>query len=209
MSERLFEISTIVTKVPNQPSVLNFEVNCREHDPEGDPHAGRTEPIGWLTGFVADRGYLPESELDRYFDVFDMRSAHASEAFRILIEQRPKIMRALPHSDLAHIGSGVAMLERVWIAPELRGRRLALRLMREAGHLLGRHGLLVMLKAHPDGDDVSSDALISLAKYYQSDEWLSLKELSRRSLPGWLVSHWDGPDAAPGEELFWGDHLGD
>lgn len=68
-----------------------------------------------------------------------------------------------------------------------------MRLMREAQHALGRYGLLVILKAHPDGDKVPNTALLKLAAYYQSDKQLRLKPVSKRKRPGCLVGSWEEP----------------
>lgn len=74
------------------------------------------------------------------------------EAFRVLVEERPLIQKALKSKVLLDEFSDVAHLDRMWVDPGLRGRGVGLRLMREAQHILGRYGLLVILKAHPDGE---------------------------------------------------------
>lgn len=99
----------------------------------------------------------------------------------------------------------ITLLERIWVDPQYRGRGLALRLMREAKHLLGRFGLLVILKAHPDGDKVTGKSLLALASYYQRDKHLGLQPLSKQKLPGWLVAHWDAPEATKGDVSYWVD----
>lgn len=43
---RVFEIGTVITKVPDEPSVLNFEVLCRENAPEPTSEYHRPDPIG-------------------------------------------------------------------------------------------------------------------------------------------------------------------
>ena len=65
--------------------------------------------------------------------------------------------------------------------------------MREARHVLGRYGLLVILKAHPDGEDVSDADCLKLAKYYQSHKQLGFVPVSKRKHPGWLLAVWHEP----------------
>lgn len=65
--------------------------------------------------------------------------------------------------------------------------------MREARHVLGRYGLLVILKAHPDGEDVSDADCLKLAKYYQSHKQLGFVPVSKRTHPGWLLAVWHEP----------------
>lgn len=203
MSDQSFRISTTLSKVPDAPTVFDFVVECRLIGEDGE--VSQAEAIGKLEGFLADPGYLPEDHEDWYFDIFDMRSGHAAEAFDILVEHRALIESALPNSDLLEMGSGVAMLERASINPQYRGKGLALRLMREALHVIGRHGLLVILKAHPDGEDVGTSQLLRLADYYASDKWLGLRHLSMTQLPGWLVAHWDEANVTKGDEAYWHD----
>lgn len=196
-------ISTTLNKNYDDPNVFEFVVECTRIEDDGDATA--KEVIGSLEGFIIDPGYLPEEHDEWFFDIFDMRSGHAAEAFDILVEQRALIGKALPKSDLLELGSGVALLERAWIDQRYRGKGLALRLMREAQHVLGRYGLLVMLKAHPDGEDVGTRQLLRLASYYASDKWLGLRHLSKTQLPGWLVAHWGEAKVTKGDEAHWHD----
>lgn len=151
---------------------------------DGDP----VPILAKLTEFLVQPGYLPEGGDDWHFDIFDMRSGHAMEVFHILADQRPLWEKALKLPVALGACDCVAHLERVWVAPELRGQGVTLRLMREAQHVLGRPGLLVILKAHPDGKDVPDAACLKLAKYYQSDKRLGFAAVSKRKHPGWLVA---------------------
>lgn len=202
MNDPRFRISTTFTKDGYYPSVLDFSVECKQ---AGDEHSLPLPgaPVGTLSGFIVDNGHLPDEPEDWYFDVFDSRSGHAAEAFEILVEQRALIGKVLPGSQLLDTGSGVALLERAWVDPPHRGKGLTLRLMREALHVFGRYGLLVMLKAHPDGDNITSKQKLALAAYYASDTRLGLRHISKRKLPGWLVAHWGSPEASEGDKVFW------
>lgn len=191
MSDQSFKIITTINKVPEDHEALNFLVECSTApDEDEEPANDNEEIIGRLYGLLVDKGHLPEEFEDWDCDIFDMRSGHAEEAYSILYQQRPLIGKALPASRLLELGSGLALLERVWVKPQYRGKGLALRLMREAQHLLGRYGLLVILKAHPDGEQISPEHLLRLADYYASDKQLGLKHLSKERFPGWLVAHW-------------------
>ncbi|PSH65161.1 hypothetical protein [Phyllobacterium sophorae] len=69
--------------------------------------------IAQLKGFFVQPGYLPESDDEWYFDVFDMRSQHAMAAFHVLAEERSLLQKALKSApELEYLG-GVAHFERV------------------------------------------------------------------------------------------------
>jgi len=178
-------------KCPDEPNVLDWTVGLRRYrdDIEDDP--GKL--LASLTGFLAQPGYVPEDEDDWYFDVFDMRSQHAYQAFQVLVEDADLVAKALKVDGLSEEFGALAHLDRMWVDPSVRGRGIGLRLMREAQQTLGRSGLLVVLKAHPDGEKVPNTALLKLAAYYQSDEQLGLKPVSKRKRPGWLVGAWHEP----------------
>ncbi|MDP1730674.1 MAG: GNAT family N-acetyltransferase [Devosia sp.] len=207
MPNQTFRIQTTLSKDCEFPEVLNFTVGCTADldDSEGPivPSPTGVEAIGRLSGFLVDQGYLPDENQEGYAEIFDARSGHADQAYRLLVTKRALIGNALPGSRLLETGSAVAHLERVWVHRQHRGQGLALRLMREARHLFGRYGLLVMLRAYPDGDEVDTDQVLRLADYYASDRSLGLEHLSRKQLPGWLVAHWEAPEAADGDGLCW------
>ena len=122
----------------------------------GDPTNLKTmtspgRALAHLKGFIFQPGYLPEDNEDEgYFDVFDERSQHAAIGYRILVNDRELVAKALKMDAELDELSAVAHLERLWVNPSLRGHGIAHRLLREAQHVLGRPGLLVMVKAHPD-----------------------------------------------------------
>ncbi|MBM3091842.1 GNAT family N-acetyltransferase [Ensifer sp. T173] len=93
----------------------------------------------------------------------------------------------------------VAYLERLWVNPSLRGHGIAHRLLREAQHVLGRAGLLVMMKAHPD--DFDEGANQKLAAYYQSEKQLRFRQVSKKH-EGWLVAAWQDPAVNKEDESF-------
>jgi GNAT superfamily N-acetyltransferase len=196
---RALRIETTFSKNFDEPDLLEFRVTLVDQpDKDEDP----APALAKLNGFLVQPGYLPGREDEWYFDIFDMRSGHAVEAFHILAGERRRWEKALELSpDLASCDC-VAHLERVWVAQELRGQGIALRLMREAQHVLGRLGLLVILKAHPDGRDVSDAQCRKLARYYQSDRQLGFAPIADRKHPGWLVAAWHEPVAAPGDEVY-------
>lgn len=118
----------------------------------GDAQDDPGKLLASLTGFLAQPGYVPEDEDDWYFDVFDMRSQQAYHAFHVLVDDAALIEKALKVDSLSEDFGAIAHLDRMWVDPSVRGRGLGLRLMREAQHTLARPGLLVTLKAHPDGE---------------------------------------------------------
>lgn len=66
-----------------------------------------------LKGFLYQPGHLPDED-DGYFDVFDERSHHAMVAYRILVDDRNMVAKALnKDADLDEL-SAVAYLERPW-----------------------------------------------------------------------------------------------
>ena len=93
----------------------------------------------------------------------------------------------------------VAYLERLWVNPSQRGHGIAHRLLREAQHVLGRAGLLVMMKAHPD--DFDEGANQKLAAYYQSEKQLRFRQVSKKH-EGWLVAAWQDPVVNKEDESF-------
>jgi GNAT superfamily N-acetyltransferase len=195
-------IRTIIEKILEDPEAIDFEVECTSVESDEEPAVAAVN-IGHLNGFLIDKGFLPEQYGDWNIDVFDMRSSHAEEAYALLHTQRALIGKALPDSNLLELGSAFILLERAWIDPAHRGNGLALRLMREAKHVLGRYGLLALLKAHPDGEDVTTEHILRLANYYVSDGHLGFKHLSKTQFPGWLVAHWGAPEVAEGDSCYW------
>lgn len=187
-------------KCPDEPNVLDWTVGLRQYRGDNPEDPGKL--LASLTGFLAQPGYVPEDEDDWYFDVFDMRSQHAYQAFQVLVHDAALVAKALKVASLSDEFQALAHLDRMWVDPSVRGRGLGLRLMREAQHALGRYGLLVILKAHPDGEKVQNAALLKLAAYYQSDRQLGLTAVSRRRRPGWLVAAWHEPVINESDSTF-------
>ncbi|MHC2297960.1 GNAT family N-acetyltransferase [Rhizobium mongolense] len=191
------KIETCFSKHADAPEVLDFSIFLRRYVEHRDV-PGPT--LAHLKGFLVQPGYLPQPGDGWYFDVFDMRSQHAMNAFHVIADDRPLLKRALK-TDFDYLSS-VAHLDRVWVDPSLRKRGIALRLMREAQHVLGRYGLLVVLKAHPDGDNVTDADCLKLSAYYQSERQLGLRAVSKKKRPGWLVGVWDEPVINDADEVF-------
>jgi GNAT superfamily N-acetyltransferase len=197
--EPYFVFDTSFRRHGEAPSVLNFSTSLRgyssyDSDDEGGPVIAR------LSGFLYQPGYMPEGYGGEYFDVFDMRSGHAVEAFSLLIEQGELLEEALEDDGVEmDLLSSVAYLERMWVHPGLRGTKIALRLLREARHVLARSGLIVLLKAFPDNNG-SVAGCRKLADYYRSDERIALRVVSREKQPGWLVGYWESADANEDDE---------
>ena len=193
------QFETKLSKNHEEPSVLELKVALQpaRHLRDVECHC-----VASLEGFLLQPGYLPDGDDERCFAMFDMRSGHAAEAFEVLAHHTMLIDEALgPELSLDQCDA-VVILERIWVAPEFRGQGLALRLMREAQHVLGRPGLLVLFKAHPEGNAVSVADCLKLASYFQSDPQLNLSATSETLLPGWLVSRWDVPVAHAEDQLF-------
>lgn len=187
------------SKNGDEPNVLEFSVTLQRYFALDDVVG---PVLASLKGFLVQPGYLPESGDEWYFDVFDMRSGHAMEAFHVLADGRRLIEKALKSKASTDGCDAVAHLERAWVDPSLRGRSIALRLMREAQHVLGRYGLLVILKAHPDGQNIADADCIKLAAYYQSDKQLGFVPVSKRKYPGWLIAVWDEPIVHAKDQAF-------
>lgn len=191
--EPSFKFTTSFRKQFDAPNVLNFKVALQGYSSEdADDTPGPT--IAHLTGFLYQPGYIPEGFDDGYFDVFDMRSGHAAEAYHLLANESSLIDAALDKDgvSLEELWS-VAYFERAWVHPGLRGKNVALRMFREAKPVLSRAGLVVLAKAFPDNNGTPAKCN-KLADYYRSDARLGLRVISRKKHPGWLVGHWDSPD---------------
>jgi GNAT superfamily N-acetyltransferase len=193
--DSFLKVETIFSKHPEWLDVLDFSVVLRRYPPDEDIWG---PSLAHLKGFLYQPGYLPDED-DGYFDVFDERSHHAMVAYRILVDDRSLVAKALKKdADLDELQS-VAYLERLWVNPSLRGHGIALRLFREAQHVLSRPGLLVMVKAHPDslGDDGNQ----KLGAYYQSEKQLRFRAVSKKH-EGWLVAAWQDPVINKKDESF-------
>lgn len=75
--------------------------------------------------------------------------------------------------------------------PEFRGKGFGLLLMREVKHVLALTSSLILLKAHPDGREVSDADCRRLAKHYQSDERLGPKAISKPPASRLAASAWN------------------
>lgn len=200
-----YDIRTEFSKESDTPVVQNFEVKCCKRIADNN-ESKIVLTIGSLKGFVVRTEHLP-TDIERggwLFDVFDERDNHSADAFEILTENLATVATALEIDDSQlDYSFGLLMLERALIHPDHRGKGMALRLMREAKQILNRFGLIVILKAHPDGDQISSEACIRLADYYCSDDALAFVHFSQETKPGWLIGKWDEFELSPDDGLFW------
>lgn len=176
--------------------MLEFEIACNPVGEDGEP---LREAAATLAGFVHYSVGMPGAH---DFDVYDSRSGHCVEAYEIMRKRRAMVRRQLPGMDFDLVEQ-VMLLERACVAPNYRGHGLALRLMREAKHLFARPQAFAILKAHPDGEEVSDADCLRLAEYYASDSLLQLKQLSKRTFPGWLVAEWEAPVYHDTDSRFW------
>lgn len=193
------KFESIFSKNHDDRDVLEFSIELRRYIPSAEESIST---VAALKGFLVQAGYLPEMDDEWYFEIFDMRSAHAMEAFGILTNAQQMLRRALKARMPLDECEAIAHLERVWVDPSHRGKGIALRLMREAQHVLGRAGLLVIMKGHPDGGEVSDSDCLRLSKYYQSDKRLGFVSVSKRRYPGWLVAVWEEPIAYDGDDVL-------
>jgi ribosomal protein S18 acetylase RimI-like enzyme len=191
------KIETVFSKHPEASDVLDFAVVLRRYRYDNEIPG---PSLAHLKGFLVQRGYLPEEEGDEdYFDIFDERSHHAAIGYRVLLEDRHLVAKALKKDADIDLLASIAYLERLWVNPSLRGHNIALRLMREAQHVISRDGLLVLLKAHPDDFDDGDNE--KLAVYYRSEKQLGFRPISKQHA-GWLVAAWQEPVVNKNDETF-------
>ncbi|WP_108004929.1 GNAT family N-acetyltransferase [Mycoplana dimorpha] len=206
--------------ITGSPAVVDYDLGNLRYKTCFSKHADATEALDFavtlagadssettgpslavLRGFLVQPGHLPERQDAWYLDLFDRPSQHAMMAFHILADDANLVRRALENDELFEALGSVACIERLWVHSDLRGRKIALRLLREAQHVLSRKGLLAIIKAHPDGTPSTSDTL-RLAAYYQSEISLRLRSVCEEKYPGWLVGAWETPKADPGDKPF-------
>lgn len=101
-----------------EPSVLEWTVALRRYSTSSDEGSS---PLASLVGFITEPGYLPDSDDDWLFEVFDMRSQHAYNAFRVLVDDRPLIEKALKAQGSLDECGAVAHLDRMWVDCKFRG----------------------------------------------------------------------------------------
>ena len=105
-------------KNSDEPSVLEWTVALRRYSTSSDDGKAL---LASLVGFMAEPGYLPDTHDDWLFTVFDMRSQHAFDAFRILVDDRPLVEKALKEQESLDECAAVAHLDRIWVDPSLEG----------------------------------------------------------------------------------------
>lgn len=207
LKDSYFMVETTFGKNPDEPKIFEFSVELRQYAVVDD--TGCLAILGYLGGFVVRAGYLPQSCDEWYFDIFDMRSDHAMEAFHILADERSLLRKALGQGRVLEECTCVAHLEQLSVHPSLNGHGVERRLICEAKRVLARPGLLVLMKAHPEGLTVSDADCARHAADYQSDDQLGFIVISQHRYPGWLAGIWDQSSAEPADEtvsqrLVWG-----
>ncbi|SIQ82979.1 hypothetical protein SAMN05880561_1059 [Rhizobium sp. RU33A] len=198
-----FKIETIFRKNPDEPKIFEFSVELRQYAVSDD--SGCLAVPGYLGGYVVQAGYLPQSDDDWYFDIFDMRSDHALEAFHILADERSLLRKALGQGGVLEECTCVAHLEQLSVHPSLNGHGVERRLICEAKRVLARSGLLVLMKAQPESLTVSD----ADCARHAADDQLGFTAISQHRYPGWLAGIWNQYSAEPADEtvsqkLTWG-----
>lgn len=199
MTDIGFKIVTLTWKNAHADGLMEFEVVCCPTDKNDDPII--SAKIASLRGWVLDLGYYPRHD-DGVVDLFDMRSGHAEEMFHILTDKRDTIQRRMPEIGFETLGRFLH-LEELAVDEEFRGQRLGLRLIREAKNMFARYDTLAIVKAHPKVGKPNGNDCRRLANYYASDPATWFTPVSNRSLPGWLVAHWDEPTSTDGDLPIW------
>jgi hypothetical protein len=198
-----FKIYTTLNKDTDEPTVIEFSVSLsRSHRMYPGSRETNEPVLAQIQGILLQPEYLPNNGDEWYFNVFRRRGGEAMKAFQILADEKSLLEERLKSQTLIDDCDCVAYFESVWVDQSLRGQGLALRLMREAQHMLGRFGLIAMIKAHPDGEGVTDTDCVKLAKYYQSNRQLGFSALSETIHPGWLVSYWGEPVVNRGDEML-------
>lgn len=192
----VFKISTKVTRTEHV-EVDDFTISCNRLDAES--YEEEEPAVASLSGMVHHHFGMPGISS---LDIYDERSGHSYEALMVMKNRRSMIKRRLPLLDFDSIAT-IVLLERAWVSPSMRGHGLSLRMMREAMHLFARFDAFAILKAHPDGDEVSYDDCRRLARYYASDDYLKLTPISQRACPGWMVASWEDEATTFGDSAFW------
>lgn len=200
MTDVHFKLITMSWRNADAEDVIEFKVVCCPTDDNDDPIV--SSKIASLRGWILDLGYYPTFRADRVFDLFDMRSGHAEEAFHLLTSKRAEIARAIPDLDLDCLGRFVH-LEELMVGEKFRGECLGLRLLREAQNVFARHDTLAIIKALPAAAEKSNDDCRKLAAYYASDPGTRFRPVSTRRLPGWLVAYWDEPSHHSSDAPYW------
>ena len=103
------------------------------------------------------------------------------------------------------------IIDKLSVDCQARGKRLGLRLMREAVSVFGSAITQIIVQAKPQGEDITKEKIRSLIEYYKSDEYLMLQEVDSKNQLGWLVALGGGDymDECRGlEEAFFPDIVG-
>jgi hypothetical protein len=187
MKYNIIKLTTQISKNQDNNEVLDFRVQCIASSTEHENPPERE--IGYLYGFLYEPDYVPGSDgYDSDFDIFDSRSSNAMHAFELLVNERPKILNALSDYDAFEYYSGILLCEKGYVEKPYRGMKLAHRMFREIKHIFKNGGSFMMMKAHPDGPNITEDDCRHLADYYMSDVFVALKEIDRDNLSGWLIA---------------------
>lgn len=178
---------------------LDFEATCSPdfHLPEmqniavrllaGDQRVASLHAVRYaLAGFSPDR-------MRQVVRAFDEHTAFA-HGLAVEMQRRSRIL-AKRYEDAFTIGSGFIGVLKIRTAPEYRGHRLGVSLLR---HLRSLHAGMVWyagLQAAPQEIEPDAQGYASLRRrlvaYYASDETLGFREDAPRASPGLMTTLWD------------------
>lgn len=205
--ETRFEIKTEIKRHGEWPTHLVFRVSCtgQTYSPVQGVGEGEEVEIASLEGFVYDVGSYPEVDeidSDQFLDGYE---GHAHKAFGVIADDRSSVAAALGTTvdELEAWKDRFIYLSRAEVSDEFRGHGLALRLMREARAVLFSSGTMAILKAFPDGDEVSDEAQLRLAAYYQSDKASGFEVVSAGKHKGLMVACWDDNYLLAADAVSW------
>lgn len=169
-----YRISTSVTRDDEFPNVLRIDVSAKDDDDSA------TERANLSATLINDLNFV----------TFDGLSHDLLKAYELLITNKQKIEK-LNLNQGGYEGfeaHNYLIIDKLSVDCQARGKRLGLRLMREAVSVFGSEYTQIIVQAKPQGKDITKEKIISLVEYYKSDEYLMLQEVDSKNQLGWLVA---------------------
>lgn len=169
-----YRISTSVTRDDEFPNVLRIDVSAKDDDDSATERANLSATL--------------INDLD--FVTFDGLSHDLLKAYELLITNKQKIEK-LNLNQGGYEGfeaHNYLIIDKLSVDWQARGKRLGLRLMREAVSVFGSEYTQIIVQAKPQGEDITKEKIRSLIEYYKSDEYLILQEVDSKNQLGWLVA---------------------